>query len=54
MTVVSMGPPQAESVIQEAYWMGADAGFLLTDRAFAGADTLATAFALSRLRAGYD
>jgi electron transfer flavoprotein beta subunit len=49
VTVVSMGPPQAESVIQEAYWMGADAGFLLTDRAFAGADTLATAFALSQV-----
>ena len=48
VTVVSMGPPQAEAVIREAYWMGADHGILLTDRVFAGADTLATAFTLSQ------
>lgn len=47
VTVLSMGPPQAEAVIREAYMMGADRGFLLTDRAFAGADTLATALALA-------
>ena len=47
VTVISMGPPQAEAVIREAYMMGADRGFLLTDRAFAGADTLATALALA-------
>ena len=34
-TVISMGPPQAEAVIREAYMMGADRGFLLTDRALA-------------------
>ena len=45
--MISMGPPQAEAVIREAYMMGADRGFLLTDRAFAGADTLATALALA-------
>lgn len=48
VTVLSMGPPQAEAVIREAYSMGADRGILLTDRAFAGADTLATAFTLSQ------
>lgn len=46
--VISMGPPQAEAVIREAYMMGADQGFLLSDRAFAGADTLATAYTLAR------
>ncbi len=45
--VLSMGPPQAESLIREAFWMGADKGYLLTDRVFAGADTLATAYTLS-------
>ncbi|MGE5579117.1 MAG: electron transfer flavoprotein subunit beta/FixA family protein [Bacillota bacterium] len=56
VSVISMGPPQAEAVIRESYWMGADSGTLMTDRAFAGADTLATAFALSQaLRAqGFD
>ena len=48
VSVVSMGPPQAEAVIRESYWMGSDGGALMTDRAFAGADTLATAFALSQ------
>jgi len=46
--VISMGPPQAEAVICEAYMMGADEGCLLTDRKFAGADVLATAYALSQ------
>jgi len=56
VTVLSMGPPQAEAVIREAYWMGADEGYLLSDRAFAGADTLATSFTLSRAleRLGFD
>lgn len=56
VTVLSMGPPQAEAVIREAYAMGADRGILLSDRAFAGADTLATAFALSQAarKAGFD
>lgn len=42
ITVVSMGPPQAKIALQEAYAMGADRVILLTDRIFAGADTLAT------------
>ncbi len=46
--VISMGPPQAKAVIKEAYAMGADAGFLLSDRKFAGADTLATAYTLAQ------
>lgn len=47
VTVVSMGPVQAIDVISEAFGMGADAGILLTDRAFSGADTWATSFTLS-------
>jgi electron transfer flavoprotein beta subunit len=46
--VISMGPPQAEEVIREAYMMGADAGALLTDRRFAGSDVLATSYTLSQ------
>jgi len=46
--VITMGPPQAEAVIREAYMMGADEGCLLTDRKFAGADVLATAYSLSQ------
>ncbi len=42
ITVVTMGPPQAKIALQEAYAMGADRVILLTDRVFAGADTLAT------------
>ena len=45
--VLSMGPPQAEEALREAIAMGADKGFLLTDRAFAGADTLATSYTLA-------
>lgn len=45
--VISMGPPQAEEAIQETYSLGIDEGYLLTDRAFAGADTLATAYTLA-------
>lgn len=45
---VTMGPPQADAVIKEAYMMGVDEGYLLTDRKFAGADVLATAYALSQ------
>lgn len=47
VTVLSMGPMQAEEVIREAYAMGADRGILLSDFKFAGADTLATSTALS-------
>lgn len=48
ISVISMGPLQAKNVIQEAYQMGADRGYLLSDRAFAGADTLATSFTLAK------
>lgn len=48
ISVITMGPPQAEAVIKESYMMGADKGCLLTDRKFAGADVLATAYALSQ------
>lgn len=48
ITVVSMGPPQAGEVIREAYMMGADKGLLLSDRKFAGADVLSTAYTLSQ------
>lgn len=47
ITVITMGPPQAEAILREAYAMGADRIILLTDRKFAGADTLATSHALS-------
>lgn len=42
VTVITMGPPQAEAILREAYAMGADRAILLTDRRFGGADTLAT------------
>ncbi|MBD7911275.1 electron transfer flavoprotein subunit beta/FixA family protein [Clostridium cibarium] len=48
VTVISMGPPQAEAVIKEAYMMGADEGVLLSDRKFAGADVLATSYTISQ------
>jgi len=47
VVVLSMGPPQAEEILREAIAMGADKGYLLTDRAFAGADTLATSYTLA-------
>ena len=46
VTVVSMGPPQAAEALKEAVAMGADEAILLSDRAFAGADTWATAYTL--------
>ena len=42
ITVITMGPPQAKNALKETYAMGADRVILLTDRVFAGADTLAT------------
>ncbi|MEK7735516.1 MAG: electron transfer flavoprotein subunit beta/FixA family protein [Nitrospirota bacterium] len=48
VTVITMGPPQAESALREAISMGADDAMLLSDRAFAGADTWATAFTISK------
>jgi electron transfer flavoprotein beta subunit len=47
VTVITMGPPQASEALREAISLGADGAYLVSDRAFAGADTLATAFALS-------
>lgn len=47
VNVITMGPGRAAEVIREAMYRGADGGYLLTDRAFAGADTLATSYALS-------
>ena len=48
VTAISMGPPQAIDVISEALGMGADEGVLLSDQAFAGADTWATSFTLGK------
>ena len=47
VTVITMGPPQADAVLREAFAMGVDRAILLTDRVFAGADTLATSNALA-------
>lgn len=47
VTVLSMGPPQAEAALRKALSFGADNAVLLTDRAFAGSDTLATSYALA-------
>ena len=44
---LTMGPPQAEEALREAFSMGIDKGYLLTDREFAGADTLATSYTLA-------
>jgi len=48
VTVLTMGPPQAEEALREAMGYGADAAVLLSDRAFAGADTWATSLTLAR------
>ncbi|MBV5316224.1 MAG: electron transfer flavoprotein subunit beta/FixA family protein [Desulfobulbaceae bacterium] len=47
VTVITMGPPQAEAVLREAIACGADDGVLISDRAFAGADTWATSYTLA-------
>ena len=47
VTVLTMGPGRAAEIIREGLYRGADGGYLLTDRAFAGADTLATSYALA-------
>lgn len=56
VTVLTMGPPQAEAILRESLAMGADEAVLLTDRAFAGADTWATSLALAAAskNIGYD
>lgn len=46
--VISMGPPQAMTVIKEAFSMGADEGALISDRKFGGADVLATSYTISQ------
>lgn len=46
-TVITMGPPQAEAALREAISMGCDEAFLVSDRAFAGSDTLATGYILA-------
>ncbi len=48
ITMLTMGPGRAAEIIREGMFRGADNGYLLTDRAFAGADTLATSYALSK------
>lgn len=47
ISLLTMGPPRAAEIIREGLFRGADGGVLLTDRAFAGADTLATSYALA-------
>jgi electron transfer flavoprotein beta subunit len=47
LTALTMGPPQASEALREAMALGVDNAYLVSDRAFAGADTLATAFALA-------
>jgi len=48
VTVLSMGPPQAETALREAVAIGADEAVLLSDKAFAGSDTWATSYTLAR------
>lgn len=47
ITILTMGPGRAADIIRESMFRGADGGVLLTDRKFAGADTLATSYALA-------
>lgn len=48
VTVISMGPPAALTILKEAIYMGADEGILISDRKFGGADVLATAYTISQ------
>ncbi|MEW6088212.1 MAG: electron transfer flavoprotein subunit beta/FixA family protein [bacterium] len=48
ISVLTMGPPQAQEALKESLAMGADCAYLLSDRSFAGADTLATSYTLAR------
>lgn len=57
ITVMTMGPPRASDILRECLYMGADEGVLISDRKFAGADTLATSYVLSeaiRREGAYD
>jgi len=49
VTVLTMGPPQSENALREAIARGADKAFLLSDRFFAGADTFATSYTISKM-----
>ncbi len=48
VVVGTMGPPQAQAVVREAYMMGADEGYVFSDRRLGGADVLATSYTLSQ------
>lgn len=48
VTVLTMGPKQAEKVIRDAFMMGADEGYILSDKKFSGSDVLATSFTLAQ------
>jgi electron transfer flavoprotein beta subunit len=48
ITILTMGPPRAAEIIREAMYRGADNGILITDKRFAGSDTLATSYAISQ------
>jgi electron transfer flavoprotein beta subunit len=48
VTILTMGPGRAAEIVREGLYRGADGGVLLTDRAFAGSDTLATSYALAQ------
>lgn len=48
VVVGTMGPPQAQNVVREAYMMGADEGYVFSDRRLGGADVLATSYTLSQ------
>ena len=48
VTVLTMGPPQCEKVVREAFMMGVDRGIILSDRAFGGADVLMTSYTLAQ------
>jgi electron transfer flavoprotein beta subunit len=48
ITILTMGPGRAAEIVREGLYRGADSGVLLTDRAFAGSDTLATSYALAQ------
>jgi electron transfer flavoprotein beta subunit len=52
VTVITMGPPQAENALRETISLGADEAILISDRAFAGSDTWTTSYVLSRAIAG--
>lgn len=47
VSVITMGPPQADAALRECLTMGADKAYLISDRAFAGADTLATSYTIA-------